>query len=157
MRRGVRIALDWGNARIGVAASDPEGLLAFPLSTILAGPDELTAVRAVIEEAAAFEVYVGLPKTLRGTDGPAAQLARERAARLSDTVAVPVRLVDERLTTVSAARQLRAAGRRARDQRAAIDAAAAVAILEHALAAERSQGFPPGELLSHGPGETSRA
>jgi putative Holliday junction resolvase len=75
---------------------------------------------------------------------------RERAADLAAAVQVPVRLVDERLTTVGAAERLRAAGKRTREQRGSIDAAAATLILEHALALERAKGSPPGELVSPG-------
>ena len=95
-----------------------------------------------------IEVLVGLPTSLAGGEGPAAAKARERAGRLAAATPIAVRLVDERLTTVSAARQLREGGRRARQQRDVIDAAAAAAILEHALASERAQGTAPGELVS---------
>ena len=94
------------------------------------------------------EVLVGLPRSMAGGEGPAAVLARERAGRLARAVGVPVRLVDERLSTVAAAQRLRAGGRKARAQRGVIDAAAAAAILEQALALERAQGMPPGELVS---------
>jgi putative holliday junction resolvase len=110
----------------------------------------------LVAELAPLEVIVGLPRSLSGGDGPAALKSRERARELaralsgSGQAAVEVRLVDERLTTVSASRQLRESGRRAKDQRSVIDAAAAVTILEHALAAERAQGVPPGELVSAG-------
>ena len=91
-----------------------------------------------------IEVLVGLPRSLDGGEGPAAATARERAGRLAAAVGVPVRLVDERLTTVTAARRLRAGGRTAKQQRAVIDAAAAAAILEQALAFERAQGHAAG-------------
>ncbi|MFL6026410.1 MAG: Holliday junction resolvase RuvX [Friedmanniella sp.] len=147
-RRGVRLALDWGDARIGVAACDRDGVLAYPLDTVPAGPDELTRIGRLVAEHEPLEVVVGLPRSLSGADGPAAQKVRERAAALAGTVSVPVRLVDERLTTVTAARRLREGGRRAKQQRAVIDAAAAAAILEQAVALERSRGEAPGELVS---------
>jgi putative holliday junction resolvase len=150
LRAGVRLALDWGDARIGVAACDPDGLLAYPLTTVRAGDTEIAELAALVAERQPIEVLVGLPRSLRGTDGPAALQARERAARLAATVQVPVRLVDERLTTVGATERLRAAGKRAREQRGSIDAAAATLILEHALALERAKGSPPGELVSPG-------
>ena len=93
-------------------------------------------------------MLVGLPRSLGGGEGPAAAQARARAGRLAQAIGVAVRLVDERLSTVTAAQRLRAAGRKAKEQRGVIDAAAAVAILEHALALERAQGHPPGELVS---------
>lgn len=152
-RAGVRLGLDWGEARIGVAACDPAGTLAYPLTTVAAGAGATAAVVDLVREHEPLEVILGLPRSLSGREGPAAtriRVAAEqlRAALAAAGVPVAVRLVDERLTTVSAARQLRAAGRRARQQRAVIDSAAATGILEHALAVERAGGTPPGELVS---------
>jgi putative holliday junction resolvase len=149
-RRGARVAVDWGDVRIGVAACDPDGVLAFPVSTVRAGPDEIAGLVAVVSEYGPIEVLVGLPRSLDGREGTAAIRARERAGRLAMAVGVPVRLVDERLSTVTAASRLRAGGRKAREQRGVIDAAAAAAILEQALSLERAQGHPPGELVSAG-------
>jgi putative holliday junction resolvase len=147
-RQGPRVAVDWGDVRIGVAACDPAGVLAFPVSTVAAGADEIGALAALVAEHRPIEVIVGLPRSLGGGEGPAAARARTRAERLAQAVGVAVRLVDERLSTATAAQRLRAAGRKAKEQRGVIDAAAAVAILEHALALERAQGHPPGELVS---------
>lgn len=151
MRRGVRLAIDWGDARIGVAACDRDGVLAYPLTSVPAGATELAQLAELVAEHEPIEVLVGLPRSLSGGEGPAAAKARERAARLAVGLGVPVRLVDERLTTVTASRRLRASGKRAKQQRPLIDAAAASAILEQALAVERSGGTPPGELVSGGP------
>ena len=148
MRRGVRMAFDWGDARIGVAASDPEGVLAYPVMTVRAGAGEIDQLATVVAEYEPIEVLVGFPRSLSGGEGPAAAQARERAARLAGSIVVPVRLVDERLTTVTASQRLREGGKKAREQRELIDAAAAVAILEQALAFEQSQERPPGELVS---------
>ena len=148
LRRGVRLALDWGDARIGVAACDSEGLLAFPVATVAAGETAVGQIVALLAEHAPIELIVGLPRSLAGGDGPAAQKVRGHAEVLAGALSIPVRLVDERLTTVTAARRLREGGTRARQQRARIDAASAVAILEHALTLERAQGTPPGELVS---------
>ncbi len=148
MRRGVRLAVDWGDARIGVAACDPEGTLAYPVTTVRAGAAEIADLVALMAEYEPIEVLVGLPRSLSGGEGPAAAKARERAKRLAGAIRVPVRLVDERLTTVTASQRLREGGKRAKEQRELIDAAAAVAILEHALAFEQSGGKPPGELVS---------
>jgi putative Holliday junction resolvase len=147
-RQGPRVAVDWGDVRIGDAACDADGVLAFPVSTVPAGADEIGALAAVVTEYRPIEVLVGLPRSLSGGEGPAAAQARARAERLARAVDVAVRLVDERLSTATAAQRLRAAGRKAKEQRGVIDAAAAVAILEHALALERAQGHPPGELVS---------
>jgi len=151
MRRGVRLAIDWGDARIGVAACDRDGVLAYPLDTVPAGANELVRLAELVAEHEPIEVLVGLPRSLSGGEGPAAVKAREQAGRLAARLSVPVRLVDERLTTVTASQQLRASGKKAKQQRSLIDAAAAAAILEHALAIERSGGTPPGELVSGDP------
>ena len=148
MRRGVRIALDWGDVRIGVAACDPDGILAYPVSTVRAGASEIADLVGLVAEYEPVEVLVGLPRSLSGGEGPAAGKARERAGRLAGAIRVPVRVVDERLTTVTASQRLSQGGKRVKDQRELIDAAAAVAILEQALAFEQSLGIPPGELVS---------
>jgi putative Holliday junction resolvase len=148
MRQGIRLALDWGDARIGVAACDPDGLLAYPLATVPAGGDDVAKLAAMVAEYEPIEVLVGFPRSLSGGEGPAAAKARERAVRLARAVRVAVRLVDERLTTVTASGRLSEAGKRAKEQRKLIDAAAAVIILEQALAFEQSQGKAPGEFVS---------
>ena len=147
-RLGVRLAFDWGDVRIGVAACDRDGVLAYPVSTVRAGADEIGDLVGLVAEYEPIEVLVGLPRSLSGGEGPAAVKARERAKRLASAMRVPVRLVDERLTTVTASQRLHEGGKRAKEQRELIDAAAAVAILELALAFEQSQGIPPGELVS---------
>jgi putative Holliday junction resolvase len=150
MRQGVRIALDWGDARIGVAACDADGVLAYPVTVTHAGHEEIADLIAIIAKYEPIEVLVGLPRSLSGSEGPAALKARERAGRLVEAIRVPVRLVDERLTTVTASRRLSEGGKRAKEQRKLIDAAAAVTILEQALTFELSQGQAPGELVSRG-------
>nr|WP_198423800.1 Holliday junction resolvase RuvX [Microlunatus antarcticus] len=141
------MGLDWGDARIGVARCDPDGVLATPYATVKAGETEVADLLAILVELEPIEVVVGLPTTLAGTEGPATRKVRERAGRLATATAVPVRLVDERFTTVEVSRRMRESGRKTRDQRSVIDAAAAAAILEHALGVERSRGEPPGALL----------
>src|SRR6478609_8527863 len=147
MRPGVRLAIDWGDARIGVAACDRDGVLAYPLATVRASETEIAELAALVLEHQPLEVLVGYPRSLNGTDGPAAHLARDRARALAAAIPVAVRLVDERLSTVTASRRLRESGKKARNQRGSIDAAAAVAILEQALAIEGAAGNPPGELV----------
>jgi putative Holliday junction resolvase len=145
MRPGVRVAVDVGTVRIGVAASDPDGLIASPVVTLPRGRGDLERLAAIVSERAAVEVLVGLPRGLSGRDGAAAAAARQFAARLAGAVApVPVRLVDERLSTVAAERRLRETGVRGRRRRSVVDQAAAVVILQSALDAERSSGGPPG-------------
>jgi putative Holliday junction resolvase len=151
MRRGARLGVDVGAVRIGVARSDPDGLLATPVETVASGPD---AVRRVVElgaEIGAVEIVVGLPRSLSGAEGAAAAAARAFAEPLAAAAQpVPVRLVDERLSTVSATAALRGSGVPGRKQRAVVDQAAAVVILQSALDAERAGGKPPGETVRAG-------
>lgn len=132
------MALDLGSARIGVAACDREGLLAYPVETVPARPDPLPEIRRLVTEYEPVAVVIGLPRDLAGRDGPAAQAVRVRAGEIAGALSpVPVFLADERLTTATAAGRLRAAGHTVRTGRAVIDQAAAVAILEGVLDAER--------------------
>ena len=148
MRPGVRLGIDPGDARIGVARSDPSGILATPVETVPRGAGDLARIGAILAEEAAVEVVVGLPRSLSGREGPAAVKAREFALELARQVApVPVRLCDERLTTVSAEAMLRDRGRKGARRRAVVDRAAAVVILQHALDTERARGSAPGELV----------
>jgi len=136
---GVRLGIDVGSVRIGVAASDPEGRLAVPVTVVRRDRrgGDLDAIAAVATEREAVEIIVGLPRSMSGREGPAAVAAREYAERLAARVdPVPVRLVDERLSTVEATRGLRAAGVDSRAGRESVDAAAAVVILQHALDAK---------------------
>ncbi|MEU3449775.1 Holliday junction resolvase RuvX [Streptomyces thermolilacinus] len=148
MRRGRRLAVDVGDARIGVASCDPDGVLATPVETV-PGRDIPAAhrrLRQLVEEYEPIEVVVGLPRSLSGREGPAATKVRTFARELARGVApVPVRLVDERMTTVSATHGLRASGVKAKKGRSVIDQAAAVIILQNALESERVSGNPPGE------------
>ena len=140
MRTGVRLAIDVGSVRIGVARSDPDGLMAVPLDAMSANDLAFTAVSGLVDEYEAIEVVVGLPLSMDGTEGRAAGLARAWAERLSAALAVPVRLVDERLTTVQAQRGLHAAGRSVKSSRGMIDSASAVILLQSDLDAERAKG-----------------
>lgn len=149
VRHGVRLGIDPGETRIGVARSDPSGFLATPVETVRRGRGDLARLARLLAEEEAVEVVVGLPRSLSGSEGPAAVRVREFAARLARRVApVPVRLCDERLTTVSAESMLRASGRSGRSRRAVVDQAAAVVILQQALDSERATGTAPGELVS---------
>jgi putative holliday junction resolvase len=151
LRRGVRIGIDVGDARIGVAQSDPSGLIATPVETVRRGPGDLARLAAITAEADAIEVVVGLPRSLSGGEGPAAGRVREFARAVAEAVApVPVRLCDERLSTVTAEAVLRGQGRKGQKRRAVVDQAAAVVILQNALDSERSAGTVPGEALDLG-------
>src|SRR3569623_2657592 len=148
MRHGVRLGSDPGDARIGVARSDPTGFLATPLETVRRGKGDLARIARLVREEEVVEVVVGLPRSLSGGEGPAAAKSREFAARLAARIApVAVRLQDERLTTVSAEAMLRDRGKKGAERRAVVDQAAAVLILQHALDSERATGRPRGELV----------
>ncbi|WP_416382156.1 Holliday junction resolvase RuvX [Nocardia higoensis] len=137
--RGRRIGIDVGSVRIGVASSDPDGILATPVETVPRAKkttrgtvsSDIVRIAEIVREYEAVEVVVGLPRTLRGEKGTSATMAIEFAERLRiEMPDVAIRLSDERLTTVSAARALRDSGVRARGQRQVIDQAAAVSILQ---------------------------
>ena len=151
MRAGIRLGVDVGSVRVGLAASDPGGILATPVQTIerdLASGADQGVIAAVVLDRAVLEVVVGLPRSLSGEEGTAARSARTYATALAARISpTPVRLVDERLTTIDAHRQLRDSGVAGPAQRAVVDQAAAVLILQAALDAERSSGHPPGELV----------
>lgn len=172
--RGRRMAVDVGAVRVGVATSDPDGLVATPVITITRGQDpgafasfrerldqpdaavtlddapaDLGQLIGFVEELDAAVIYVGYPRQLSGAEGAAAQAAEEYAyvlsRLLSRTASEPeVRLVDERMTTVTAHAELRAAGRKTRSHRPVVDQAAAVVIMRTALEGERLQGVRAG-------------
>ncbi|MDQ7907953.1 Holliday junction resolvase RuvX [Phytohabitans sp. ZYX-F-186] len=144
--RGTRLGVDVGQVRVGVALSDPDGVLATPLVTLRrdlnadvdAVPSDIFELARLVDAYQTVEVVVGLPVTLAGTEGPAAVQARAYAQRLSGAIApVPVRLADERMSTVAATRRLAERGVRGKRQRAVVDQAAAVEILQGWLDAQR--------------------
>ena len=150
LRSGVRLCLDWGKARIGVAACDAGGVLCYPVETI---PNSkklqaqvLQRLHDLVAEYRPLEIVMGLPTDLHGEQGNAAREVSEVAEWLTDRLGLPLRLVDERMTSVSAHRKLAEAGRSTRQRNNVIDQAAAVAILEHALDTERRTGVPAGRL-----------
>ena len=137
---GVRLGIDVGSVRVGVARSDPAGILATPVATVRRDPAgaDLDRLVSMIEEFEVVEVVVGLPRTLRGTDGPAVAAARGYARELAERLAaadhtVPLVFVDERLTSVSANRMLADRGIDSRARREIVDQAAAVGILQSRL------------------------
>lgn len=153
MRAGARLGVDVGDVRIGVARSDPSGLLATPVETVARGEGDLGRLAALVAEHEVVEVVVGLPRSLGGGEGPAALKVRDFAGALARRLTpLPVRLCDERLSTVSAEAVLRERGRKGSKRRAVVDQAAAVVILQNALDTERGTGVAPGELVSVGEG-----
>lgn len=145
MRRGRRIAFDPGSVRIGVAVCDPDAILASPHEPVAA--DDGASLRELIAEVEPIEIVIGLPRGLDGNEGPAAQAARSFASEIASAVDFPVRLVDERLSTVEAQRGFHDQDLSIRQSRGMIDSAAASVVLQHALDAERWSGQPPGEVL----------
>ena len=137
---GRRLGVDVGSVRVGVAVSDPNGFIATPLVTLRRDEDGGSDLRQLAELAAEYEVVevvLGLPRTLAGREGPAAAAARGYADALAPLLKVPIQMSDERLTTVLATRGLREGGLKGRKQRAVVDQAAAVAILQSWLDARR--------------------
>ena len=143
-RRGVRLGIDVGKARVGVARCDPDGLLATPVETVARDEGSVDRIVALAGEYGADELLVGLPLNMRGEDTASTTDAREFAAALAAASVLPVRLVDERLSTVSAHAALRDSGRTQRKSRSIVDQVAAVVLLQHALDVEKSTGRPAG-------------
>lgn len=150
MRPGRRLALDIGKVRIGVAVSDIAGILASPREAIARSSeseDYLDRILAIASELEVFEIYVGNPLSLSGEISPSTQDANEVARKLAHLTDLPVLLIDERLTTVSAASKLRQSGFNSKQAKSLIDSASAVEILEAALRFEKNQGASPGQAI----------
>ena len=147
MRRGVRLGIDVGKVRIGVSRCDPDGMLATPLETVARSKDaaDRRRIADIVTELGVFEIIVGLPLALSGAHTASTTDAVTFAESLGAHVDAPVRLVDERLSTVSAHSALRASGKNSKHARPVVDQAAATIILQHALDAERATGRPPGQ------------
>ena len=140
MQRGRRIAFDYGDVRIGVAISDPDSILASPLTTLSSGDPKLfTQIAELVAEHEPVAFYVGDPLNLSGESSASAQKAKVFAEKLGFEFNVQVTMVDERLSTVSAASAMRQSGVNAKDARSKIDMAAAVAILEQGIALDRAK------------------
>lgn len=148
LRPGRRLAIDVGRARIGLAVTDIHAILASPLATVERSSSLEDAVREVLKEAndvgEILEVYVGAPVNLKGESTPSTEDAILFAEALEASSSVPVRLIDERLTTSMANSQLRQVGKSQKDARSTVDQMAAVAILEFALSVESNTGSEPG-------------
>ncbi|MCT2088841.1 MULTISPECIES: Holliday junction resolvase RuvX [Micrococcus] len=153
--RGVRLGVDVGKARVGLAAADPDGILATPVTTLKRDAKKGFDQRIICKEALqrdAVVVYVGHPVNLQGRPTASTEDAVHYAEQLAERLvregsAAQVRLVDERLSTVTAHQQLREAGRSTRDHRSVVDQAAAVQILQQALDMQQSQHKDVGRLV----------
>ena len=152
LRTGRRLAIDVGQARIGLAISDFHGILATPLATVQANEDLLVSVSEILEQAQAdgelLEIYVGIPINLQGKSTVSTDNALQFAEVLAGKTVVPVYLIDERLTTSLANTQLKIIGKSQKEARSTIDQMAAVAILEYALNIEKQSGSKPGLELA---------
>lgn len=147
-RRGRRLGIDVGDVRIGVAVSDPDGILATPVETVPAGPGAIGRLVELVREHDVLECVVGMPVGLSGREGPAAAKVRAFCAELLTAIdPVPIRLFDERMSTMTADSMLRQSGRAGRTRRSVIDQAAATVILQTALDSERTRGSAPGESM----------
>ena len=147
MRSGVRVGVDVGTVRIGVARTDFHGMLATPVETVQRGQGDIRRILDIVAELDAAEIVVGLPLSLSGGHTASTDDAEKFARALAGSTAVPVRMVDERLSTVSAQAALRASGRTVKNSRSVIDQVAAVIIVQNALDYERTAGFPPGVVV----------
>jgi putative Holliday junction resolvase len=149
MRKGKRLAIDVGSVRIGLASCDADAILSSPLPALKRSSNStevVTAIKELVADLQIIEVIVGDPVSMSGGVTSSTTDARELAAEIALAISIPVRLVDERLTTVSAQAKLRQSGKDSRDAKSFIDSASAVEILEQALNSERSSGNAPGVL-----------
>ncbi|RKT37008.1 putative Holliday junction resolvase [Microbacterium sp. AG1240] len=150
LRRGVRLGVDVGRARVGVARSDPDALLAVPVETVARVGTPIARIVAIASEYDAIEILVGLPVSLSGGETASTADARAFADELAAACAVPIRLIDERLSTVTAHDALRRSGRSQRKSRSIVDQVAAVVLLQQALDVERQSGNPAGTAVASG-------
>ena len=151
MRSGRRLAVDVGKVRVGLAISDFHGILASPLQNVARQADDSETIRLILaatEDQDLLEVYVGLPVSMSGNATASTDDAVLIANLLASAIEVPVRMIDERLTTVSASAALRSSGKNSKDGRKVIDQIAATMILEQALAIEKNTGREPGIELA---------
>jgi len=153
--RGVKLGVDVGTVRVGVAVCDREGILATPLKTLERNAKKNTDVRvlaALANELDAVQIFVGLPRTLKGEEHASARMATDYAQLLADALAgrgsaIPVQLVDERLSTVTAHRNLHEAGMSSRNHRKVVDQVAAAGILQHAIDMQKARGTDVGRRV----------
>jgi putative Holliday junction resolvase len=149
MRPGVRLGIDVGTVRIGVAISDPQGLLATPLQTLERSDSSwLDTVNSFCSEHNIVEILVGLPLSLSGSSTSSTQDAVSVAKELEKIVSCPIRLIDERYTTTSAHSTMKSMGKKQKNTRTFIDQVAAVSILQHGLDMERNLNRPPGIVIT---------
>jgi len=153
--RGIKLGVDVGTVRVGLAQCDPDGILATPFKTVGRDTKKNSDVRVVVKHAAelpAVQIFVGLPRTMKGEERGSAAMAAEYAALLVTELAragldIPVNLVDERLSTVTAHRNLHEAGMSSRNHRKVVDQVAAAGILQHAIDMQKARGTDVGRRV----------
>ncbi|QCO98772.1 Holliday junction resolvase RuvX [Arthrobacter sp. 24S4-2] len=153
--QGVKLGVDVGTVRVGVAVCDRDGILATPLKTLERNAKKNTDVRvlaALADELDAVQIFVGLPRTLKGEEHASARMATDYAQLLADALAgrgsaIPVQLIDERLSTVTAHRNLHEAGMSSRNHRKVVDQVAAAGILQHAIDMQKARGTDVGRRV----------
>jgi putative Holliday junction resolvase len=164
--QGVKLGVDVGMVRVGLATCDPDGILATPVKTLSRDLKKNSDVKVVVKEAAArgaVQIFVGLPRTMKGEEKASAEMARGYADILVSELAqasmdVPVHLIDERLTTVSAHQALHKAGVGSREHRKVVDQVAAVEILQHAIDMQKARNANVGQAVrTTGPGVVGTA
>ncbi|MBT2531452.1 Holliday junction resolvase RuvX [Arthrobacter sp. ISL-48] len=154
--QGIKLGVDVGTVRVGVAVCDPDAILATPLKTLDRNPKKNSDVRviaSIAEELGAVQVIVGLPRTMKGEEHASARMATEYARLLASELEtrgldVPVNLVDERLSSVSAHRNLHEAGMSSRNHRKVVDQVAAAGILQHAIDMQKARGTDVGSRVT---------
>jgi putative Holliday junction resolvase len=150
VRSGRRLAVDVGKVRVGLALSDFHGILASPLQNVARQAEDADTVKLILEAVSdedILEIYVGLPVSMGGSATASTDDAIAIAQQLASIASMPVRMIDERLTTVSATAALRSSGKNSKDGRKVIDQVAATMILEQALSIEKNTEREPGIAL----------
>lgn len=153
--RGVKLGVDVGMVRVGLASCDGDEILATPVKTLGRDLKKNSDVKIVVKEAlsrGACQIFVGLPRTMKGEEKASAEMARSYAGVLATLLAragadIPVHLVDERLSTVSAHQSLHQAGMSSREHRKVVDQVAAVEILQHAITMQKARNANVGERV----------
>ncbi|KUM39171.1 Holliday junction resolvase RuvX [Arthrobacter sp. EpRS71] len=152
---GIKLGVDVGTVRVGLAICDPDGILATPFKTVGRDTKKNSDVRVVVKHAvdlAAVQIFVGLPRTMKGEERASAHMAMDYAELLSNELLrvgldVPVNLVDERLSTVTAHRNLHEAGMSSKNHRKVVDQVAAAGILQHAIDMQKARGTDVGRRV----------
>ncbi|WP_309075509.1 Holliday junction resolvase RuvX [Paenarthrobacter sp.] len=153
--QGIKLGVDVGTVRVGLAICDPDGILATPFKTVSRDSKKNSDVRVVVKHAAelpAVQIFVGLPRTMKGEERASAQMAMDYADLISNELLragldIPVNLVDERLSTVTAHRNLHEAGMSSKNHRKVVDQVAAAGILQHAIDMQKARGTDVGRRV----------